>query len=136
MMHGCGKSSPVIVAGKPANKAQPETVTAAESAERRTGAKGNADQPATNRTQCRARVAASGLGLALALASIRQAAMLDCQYPRWEPYAGKLQVRVCAGGARQLASLPRPTCEFCCTCSRRLMCPTRETWRARIKSGY
>jgi hypothetical protein len=33
--------------------------------------------------------------------------MLDCQYPRWEPYAGKLQVRVCAGGARQLASLPR-----------------------------
>ena len=94
MMHGRGKSSPVIVAGKPANKAQPETVTAAESAERRTGAKGNADQPATNRTQGRVRVAASGLGLALALASIRQAAMLDCQYPRWEPYAGKLQVRV------------------------------------------
>jgi hypothetical protein len=30
MMHGCGKSSPVIVAGKPANKAQPETVTATE----------------------------------------------------------------------------------------------------------
>src|SRR5271166_2281786 len=105
MMHGRGKSSPVIVAGKPANKAQPETVTAAESVERRTGAKGNADQPATNRTQARARVAASGL--ALALASIRQAAMLDCQYPRWEPYAGKLHVRVCAGGARQLASLPR-----------------------------
>ena len=105
MMHGRGKSSPVIVAGKPANKAQPETVTAAESVERRAGAKGNADQPATNRTQGRARVAASGL--ALALVSIRQAAMLDCQYPRWEPYAGKLQVRVCAGGARQLASLPR-----------------------------
>ena len=110
MMHGCGKSSPVIVAGKPANKAQPETVTAAESAERRTGAKGNADQPATNRTQGRARVAASGL--ALALASIRQAALLDCQYPRWEPYAGKLQVRVCAGGARQLASLPRQLGQF------------------------
>src|SRR5271166_2842424 len=106
MMHGRGKSSPVIVAGKLANKAQPETVTAAESVERRTGAKGNADQPATNRTQGRAGVAASGL--ALALASIRQAAMLDCQYPRWEPYAGKLHVRVCAGGARQLASLPRP----------------------------
>jgi hypothetical protein len=110
MMHGCGKSSPVIVAGKPANKAQPETVTAAESVERRTGAKGNADQPATNRTQGRAHVAASGL--ALALASIRQAAMLDCQYPRWEPYAGKLHVRVCAGGARQLASLPRQRREF------------------------
>ena len=106
MMHGRGKSSPVIVARKPANKADPETVSAAESVERRTGAEGNADQPATNRTQGRARVAASGL--ALALASIRQAAMLDCQYPRWEPYAGKLHVRVCAGGARQLASLPRP----------------------------
>src|SRR3974390_866848 len=105
MMHGRGKSSPVIVARKPANKAQPETVTAAESVERGTGAEGKAATPATNRTQGRAHVAASGL--ALALASIRQAAMLDCQYPRWEPYAGKLQVRVCAGGARQLASLPR-----------------------------
>src|SRR3974390_1631479 len=103
MMHGRGKSSPVIVAGKPANKAQPKSVVAAESAERRMGAKGNADQPATNRTQRRAPVAALGL----ALASIRQAALLDCQSPRWEPYAGKLQVRVWAGGARQLASLPR-----------------------------
>ena len=119
MMHGRGKSSPVIVARKPANKADPETVSAAESVERRTGAKGNADQPATNRTQGRARVAASGL--ALALASIRQAAMLDCQYPRWEPYAGKLQVRVCAGGARQLASLPRLLASNCCICSRPLL---------------
>jgi hypothetical protein len=105
MMYGRGKSSPVIVARKPANKAQPETVTAAESVEPRAGAKGNADQPATNRTQGRVRVAASGL--ALALASIRQAALPDRQYPRWEPDAGKLHVRVCAGGARQLASLPR-----------------------------
>src|SRR5580704_10279590 len=105
MMHGREKSSPVIVAGKPANKAQPETVTAAESAERRTGAKGNANQPATIRTQGRAHVAASGL--TLALASIRQAAKLDRLYPRWEPYAGKPHVRVCAGGAQQWASLPR-----------------------------
>jgi len=133
MMHGRGKSSPVIVAGKPANKAQPETVTAAESVERRAGAKGNADQPATNRTQGRERVAASGL--ALALASIRQAAMLDCQYPRWEPYAGKLQVRVCAGGARQLASLPRLfRTESCCTCSGRLVAlPGRKHLR-RVRS--
>jgi len=134
MMHGRGKSSPVIVAGKPANKAQPETVTAAESVERRAGAKGNADQPATNRTQGRERVAASGL--ALALASIRQAAMLDCQYPRWEPYAGKLQVRVCAGGARQLASLPRlRRREFItliggATASR--PCPSRHVGRGRL----
>jgi hypothetical protein len=35
MMHGRGKSSPVIVARKPANKADPETVSAAESVERR-----------------------------------------------------------------------------------------------------
>jgi hypothetical protein len=56
MMYGRGKSSPVIVARKPANKAQPETVTAAESVERRARAKGNADQPATNRTQSRGSV--------------------------------------------------------------------------------
>ena len=105
MMHGAEKSDPVIVAGKPANKAeQPPAArsagepNAAEPVERRAGTKGNADQPATNRTQGRAPVAASGL--ALALVSIRQAAMLDCQYPRWEPYAGKPHVRVCAGGAR------------------------------------
>ena len=44
MMYGRGKSSPVIVAGKPANKAEPNTVAAAESVERRAGAKGNANQ--------------------------------------------------------------------------------------------
>src|SRR5215831_464789 len=100
MMYGRGKSSPVIVAGKPANKAQPDSVTAAESVERRAGAKGNANQPARTGLSAGSRVV-------LALASIRHAARLDCQYPRWEPYAGKLHVRVCAGGARQLASLPR-----------------------------
>src|SRR5215468_1846239 len=100
MMYRRGKSSPVIVAGKPANKAQPDSVTAAGSVERRAGAKGNANQPARTGLSAGSRVV-------LALASIRQAAMLDCQYPRWEPYAGKLHVRVCAGGARQLASRPR-----------------------------
>ena len=100
MMYGRGKSSPVIVARKPANKAQPDLVTAAESVERRAGAKGTANQPARTGLSAGSRVV-------LALASIRQAARLDCQYPRWEPYAGKLHVRVCAGGARQLASLPR-----------------------------
>src|SRR5215467_4324838 len=99
MMHGRGKSSPVIVARKPANKADPETISAAESVERRAGAEGNANQHAR-----------TGLSAGHAwtwLASIRQAAMLDCQNPRREPYAGKLQVRIWAGGARQLASLPR-----------------------------
>src|ERR1051325_2844934 len=100
MMHGRGKSSPVIVAGKPANNAQPETVTAAEWVERRRGAKGNADQPATTGLS-------AGHAWLSVLASIRQAALPDRLYPRWEPDAGKLHVRVCAGGARQLASLPR-----------------------------
>jgi len=87
MMYGREKSSPVIVAGKPANKAEPNTVAAAESVERRAGAKGNANQPA--RTGLSA-----GLRVVSALASIRPAARLDCQYPRWEPYAGKLHVRI------------------------------------------
>src|SRR3974390_2592603 len=104
MMHGRGKSSPVIVARKPANKADPETVSAAESMERRAGAEGSANQHA--RTGLRAGYAWSWWG------SIRKAAMLDCQNPRREPYAGKLQVRVWAGGARQLASLPRQRREF------------------------
>ena len=60
MMYGHGKSSPVIVAGKPANKAKPDSVTAAESVERRAGAEGNANQHATYRTQSRARVALAG----------------------------------------------------------------------------
>jgi hypothetical protein len=53
MMYGRGKSSPALVAGKPANKAQPDSVTAAESVERRAGAKGNAGQQSTLPTQCR-----------------------------------------------------------------------------------
>src|SRR3974377_1686390 len=98
MMHGRGKSSPVIVARKPANKADPETVSAAESMERRGGAEGRAKQHA--RTGLRAGYAWSWL------ASIRQAAMLDCQNPRREPYAGKPQGRGWAGGGRRPARPP------------------------------
>src|SRR5215467_9259479 len=50
MMHGRGKSDPVIGAVKPANKAAP---TAAESVEQRTGTKGNASQQSTRRAQDR-----------------------------------------------------------------------------------
>jgi len=50
MMHGREKSDSAIVAGKPTNKAVP---TAAEPVERRAGAKGNASQQSTLRTQCR-----------------------------------------------------------------------------------
>ena len=63
MMHGRGKSDPVIGAVKPANKAAP---TAAELVEQRTGAKGNASQQSTCRTQSR-------VSVSQALARIRQA---------------------------------------------------------------
>jgi hypothetical protein len=94
MMHGPEKSDLVVVAGKPTNKAER---SAAELVEPRTGTKGNADQLNTCRTQSRISVA-QGVG--------SHTAALCRQYPRWEPYAGKPHVRICAGGARQLASLP------------------------------
>jgi hypothetical protein len=50
MMHGREKSDPAIVAVKPTNKAVP---TAAEPVEQRAGAKGNANQQSTHRTQPR-----------------------------------------------------------------------------------
>ena len=62
MMHGHEKSDPVIVAMKPANKAEQPTVeasagaSAAEPAEPRAGTKGNADQHSTCRAQNQARV--------------------------------------------------------------------------------
>src|SRR5215470_5916495 len=48
MMHGRGKSDPVIVAVKPANKAEP---SAAESVEPRPGTKGNVEQQSTRQAQ-------------------------------------------------------------------------------------
>jgi len=65
MMNGLKKSDPTTVARKPTNKAGGRT--AAESVEPRVGAKGNANQQSTHRTQCRARVSQ-------ALARVRQAA--------------------------------------------------------------
>src|SRR6516165_1057000 len=62
MMHGPEKSDPAIVAMKPANKANEPTAEAstgqpaAEPVERRAGAKGNASQQSTHRTQRRVRV--------------------------------------------------------------------------------
>ena len=99
MMNGPEKSDPGVVAGKPTNKAER---SAAELVEPRAGTKGNADWQSTRRTQ-------SLVSVSQALERIRQmgSRLLCRSYPRWEPYAGKPQVRVCAGGARQLASLPR-----------------------------
>ena len=63
MMHGHEKSDPVIVAVKPANKAEQPAAersaaepTAAEPVEPRAGTKGNADQQSTCRTQSRVSV--------------------------------------------------------------------------------
>src|SRR6201981_1015718 len=114
MMQGHEKSDPAIVVMKPANKAEgpsaarpAEEKHAAESVERRAGTKGNADQQSTHRTQRRHRVAQ-------ALECIRKVASTHfaVTHPRWEPDAGKPHVRICAGGARQLASLPLRRREF------------------------
>ncbi len=92
MMHGHEKSDLVIVVMKPANKAKEPTVeasagaNAAESVERRAGAKGNAHQQSTQWTQSQDRVSQ-------ALERIRQAFAVT--HPRWEPYAGKPHVRMC-----------------------------------------
>src|SRR5499427_7979657 len=66
MMHGHGKSDPVVVAEKPANNAE---LSAAESAEPRPGTKGNADQQSTRQAQ-------DWESVSQALARIRQAAKL------------------------------------------------------------
>src|SRR6202166_516592 len=62
MMHGHEKSRSAIVAVKPMNKAER---SAAESAERRAGTKGNVDQQRTRRTQRR-------ISVSQMLARIRQ----------------------------------------------------------------
>jgi hypothetical protein len=86
MMHGPEKSDLAIVAGKPANKAER---SAAELVEPRVGTKGNAGQQSTLRTVPDKRVTGAGTHTA------------TCRHhPRWEPYAGKPPVRICAGGAR------------------------------------
>ena len=114
MMHGREKSDLVIVAMKPANKANEPTAeastgaNAAEPVERRAGAKGNAHQQSTHWTQSQARVSQ-------ALERIRQA--IAVIHPRWEPYAGKPPVRFCAGGAMKIASLPLQCALYACVAS-------------------
>ncbi len=103
MMHGRGKSSPVIVAGKPANKADPNSVSAAESEERRAGAEGNVDQQSTHRAQNRVRVTQ-------ALDHIRQAIAVwtrgGSRMRESRPYGS---VR----GARGETRVPTATLPFC-----------------------
>jgi RNA-directed DNA polymerase len=69
-MHEREKSDPAIRAGKPTNKAEASSVAdAAESVEQRSGAKGNASEQSTHRTQGRERVSQ-------ALERVRKAARL------------------------------------------------------------
>ena len=92
MMHGREKSDSAILAGKPTNKA---VLTAAEPVERRAGAKGNASQQSTRRTQSR-------VSVSHALERIRQnrnEKRFAVTHPRWE----KLW-----GGWRRLWHLHRP----------------------------
>ena len=105
MMHGHEKSRLAIVAVKPANKVAPSTAeqsaeepAAPESGERRAGAEGECE-PAKHAPDSAPvkRVTSAG--------TLRHdQCRLD---PRWEPDEGKPQVRICAGGAQQWASLPR-----------------------------
>ena len=91
MTNGHEKSDPAIVAAKQANKAGEP---AAEPVERRAGAKGNAGQERTLRTQGRE-------GAPQGLDRVRQAAKrFAVKHLRQEPYAGKPLVRICAGGAQ------------------------------------
>src|SRR3954462_13366891 len=90
MMHGRERSDPVIVVMKSPNK---PGGPAAEAMERRAGAKENASQHRTRRTQSRESVSQTP-------ARVRTAARLCRHYPRWEPDAGKPHVRFCAGGDR------------------------------------
>jgi hypothetical protein len=88
MMHGHEKSDHAIVAVKPANKVER---SATELVERRAGTEGNAGQLSTRWAQSQISVT-QDVGSSTA-SSCRQ-------HPRWEPYAGKPHVRICAGGAR------------------------------------
>jgi hypothetical protein len=92
MMHGREKSDSAIVAVKPTNKAVP---TAAEPVEPRAGAKGNASQQSTHRTQCRKCVSQ-------ALERIRQVR-------RHSPKVGAVcgnSARTDLGGGRSVMTVP------------------------------
>ena len=88
MMHGRERSDSAIVVMKSPNKTGGP---AAEARERRAGAEENASQYRTCRTQSRESVSQTP-------ERVRTAARLCRHYLRWEPYAGKPHVRICAGG--------------------------------------
>ena len=102
-MYVCGESDGFIVPAKRANKVEAYAL-AAESAEGRRPAKGNASQAHLHRTQSRG-CESQGLW------RIRQAARAAGRHmnPRQEPYEVIPHVRIRAGGRSQGRSLPRLT---------------------------
>ena len=92
MMHGRGKSDSAVVAGKPTNKAER---SAAEPVEPRAETKGNAGQQSMHWTQRRGSMSSAGAHTASCTNQ-----RFAVTHLRWEPYAGKLHVRICAGGAQ------------------------------------
>ena len=89
-MHGREKSDLAIVAMKPANKAGR---SAAEPGEPRAGAEGMRASKHAPDTEPGKRVTGAGAHTA----GYKRFAV---KHPRWEPYAGKPHVRICAGGAQ------------------------------------
>src|ERR671919_2234721 len=99
-VHVCGESDGLIVPTKRANKVDAHAL-AAESAEERRPAKGNAPQAYLRRTQSRG-CESQGLW------RVRQARAAGRHMnPRQEPYEGIPHVRIRAGGRSQGRSLPR-----------------------------
>jgi hypothetical protein len=100
-MHVCGESDGLIVPAKRTNKVDAQYALAAESAEGRRPAKGNAPRAYLCRTQSRG-CKSQGLW------RVRQArAASRHMNPRQEPYEVIPHVRIRAGGHSQGRSLPR-----------------------------
>jgi hypothetical protein len=98
MMHGHETSRLVIVAVKPANKAAPST--AEESAEELAAAESGEPTARTEGERAPAKHAPDSAPVkrVTSAGTLRQD---KCRMdPRWEPYAGKLHVRICAGGVQ------------------------------------
>ena len=104
MMHGHEKSDLVIVAVKPANKAEKSPLRrrggrAAESVGGKGGGQGEY-APAKHVLDSEPGSRVTGAGAYTANFAVT--------HPRQEPYAGKPHVRICAGGGDETPSLPLP----------------------------
>jgi hypothetical protein len=132
MMHGHEKSDHAIVAVKPANKAEPAVEqstaesAAAEPGEPRAGAKGNADQQSTCRTQSR-------VSVSQALERIRQLLAV------WTRGGSRMRESRTYGFVRGARGNSRPyrVLQFCparcCTCSGPLLALKRLSALPRLR---